>query len=773
MADLVVLSHGKKQDVLLGEGRRWTIGRADDCQVFLNDLGISRKHCAIIKEDADYFIEDIGSSTGTFLKGKRITSRQSLRNGDRIKIGGISLIFRETASPNPPLPATRTPEVTLVGQSGPPPLPSSVPEPRNIAFKSRMVIGRDAACDLVLQSPEVSRFHAELTLQNNQLALRDLNSSNGTFLNGSPVAGRMPLSNRGRIRVGSFILLIQESGVEIRPEQNNVRLSAIELSRTVTSRDTGGALKLLDNISLVVQPREFVALLGPSGSGKSTLMDALNGRRPASRGQVLVNEDDFYANYRYFKTSIAYVPQSDIVHPALTVYEAHYFAARLRLPADTTEKEISGRIEKVLNTLALKERQHTQISNLSGGQVKRVSLGVELLSDPSLVFLDEATSGLDAGTEARMMTLFRHLAHEGKSVICITHNVENVIKCDLVAILTKGVLAFYGPPAAAAQYFAVDHLAHIYDKLESKPAEIWAEKFNASPFHTRYVSSRLISQPRRESHTPAKQTSDVKQEMAANLRQVPVFLHRMSKLIIRDPKNLAILLGQAPVIAGLIALVFGTQKMESTAQKIAPHVKACFLMSISAIWFGCTNSAKEIVKELPVYLRERAINLRLPAYLFSKILLLSLLSFFQCLVLVLVVSPALELEGDLARRLVTLFMTSVSGLAMGLTISAIVNNNDKAMSIVPLVLIPQVILAGAIIKLTSAIDEIASLTIISYWSYDSLLFTLSKEVRGAIPSELHDMSAGSWADGVLVLSIFVCILALLCTTALKRKDVLS
>ena len=110
---------------------------------------------------------------------------------------------------------------------------------------------------------------------------------------------------------------------------------------------------------------------------------------------------------------------------------------------------------------------------------------------------------------------------------------------------------------------------------------------------------------------------------------------------------------------------------------------------------------------------------------------------------------------------------------MGLTISAIVNNNDKAMSIVPLVLIPQVILAGAIIKLTSAIDEIASLTIISYWSYDSLLFTLSKEVRGAIPSELHDMSAGSWADGVLVLSIFVCILALLCTTALKRKDVLS
>src|SRR5262249_54153096 len=158
----------------------------------------------------------------------------------------------------------------------------------------------------------------------------------------------------------------------------------------------------------------------------STLMDALNGRRPATGGQVLANGEDFYKHFNSFRQSLGYVPQRDIVHTQLTVSRALYWTAKLRLPTDTVPEELHDRIEKVLEQMERKPHRDTLVANLSGGQIKRVSLGAELLAQPSLLYIDEATSGLDAGTEARMMRLFRQLADEGRSIVCITHNLENV-----------------------------------------------------------------------------------------------------------------------------------------------------------------------------------------------------------------------------------------------------------------------------------------------------------------------------------------------------------
>src|SRR5262249_11211821 len=155
-----------------------------------------------------------------------------------------------------------------------------------------------------------------------------------------------------------------------------------------------------------VEPGEFVSLLGPSGSGKSTLMDCLNGRRPATGGRVLANGEDFYRHFGSFRQWLGCVPQRDIVHTQLTVYRALYYTDRFRLPLDTGSAELEARIGAVLDQMELQPHRDTLIANLSGGQIKRVSLGAELLAKPCMLYIDEATSGLDAGTEARMMRLF-------------------------------------------------------------------------------------------------------------------------------------------------------------------------------------------------------------------------------------------------------------------------------------------------------------------------------------------------------------------------------
>src|SRR5439155_13028771 len=144
-------------------------------------------------------------------------------------------------------------------------------------------------------------------------------------------------------------------------------------------------------------------------------------------------------------------------------------------------------IHEVIDQMELQPHRHTVVANLSGGQVKRVSLGAELLARPCLLYIDEATSGLDAGTEARMMRLFRHLADEGKSVICITHNVDNVDLCNLVLVLMRGRLVYLGPPGEGRAYFRVSRISEVYDRLAEKAPEEWEKEYAGSSLYQEFV----------------------------------------------------------------------------------------------------------------------------------------------------------------------------------------------------------------------------------------------------------------------------------------------
>jgi ABC transport system ATP-binding/permease protein len=201
----------------------------------------------------------------------------------------------------------------------------------------------------------------------------------------------------------------------------------------------------------------------------------LSGRNTPDGGAVTINGDDLHTQFDALKHDIAVVPQKDALHESLALGTALRYTAELRLPPDTSRDEIESTVSAILDVVGLSKRRETLIRNLSGGQVKRASLANELMAGPSLLFVDEATSGLDEQTDQEMMELFRQVAESGKTVVCITHKLANVeATCQLVVILTEGGrLAFFGTPEEAKRYFGVTRLGDVYYKLGERTATDW------------------------------------------------------------------------------------------------------------------------------------------------------------------------------------------------------------------------------------------------------------------------------------------------------------
>jgi ABC-type multidrug transport system ATPase subunit len=451
----------------------------------------------------------------------------------------------------------------------------------------------------------VSRYHALVERLPEGLRLRDLASVNGVSVSGRRITEPTLLGDGKRVGIGPFLFSLNNGVIQSLDSSRSLRLEARRLEKVIPL--AGGQRRtLLENINLVVEPGEFVSLLGPSGSGKSTLMDCLNGRRPATGGQILANGEDFYRHFDSFRQSLGYVPQKDIVHTQLTVQRALYYTARLRLPIDTDPAELHARIEEVVSEMELGPHRDTLVANLSGGQIKRVSLGAELLAQPCLLYIDEATSGLDAGTEARMMRLFREMADQGRSIVCITHNVDNVEQCHLVLILARGKLIYYGPPGEAPRFFGVSRISEIYDRLGDKDLAEWERDFSVSSLHKEFVLGRLSSSPTilappistetaegqpmrarlanllndgREFFSPAKGPPLADRFRALTARylrfrelfspvlefahQLRVLTGRYVELVVGDRRGLGMLLLQAPIVALFLLVGFANKDFQS------------------------------------------------------------------------------------------------------------------------------------------------------------------------------------------------------------------
>ncbi len=372
------------------------------------------------------------TTNGLLYQNRHINGKESFRqilgHGDTFRIGNEKGI-----------------QVTCTFDEGRAASGEFLPHVRPILLnKPRITIGRLPQNDVTLDHPQVSAQHAQLELQGQLHYIVDLNSTNHTYVNGRRVT-RTALKPDDKIRIGPFLFSYHGTQLTQYTESPVIRIDALGLKKEA-HRD-GKQQVLLNNISLAIPARKFVALVGASGAGKSTLMDALNGLRPAQQGTVLYDGQDYYASFEAFRSQLGYVPQDDIIHRDLTVERALYYAAQLRLPEDFPEEQIRRRIDEVLGDVDMKQRRNLLISKLSGGQRKRVSIALELLSKPSVFFLDEPTSGLDPGLDRKMMRLLRNLASKGQTIVLVTHATNNITACDYVCFLAEGGrMVYFGPP---------------------------------------------------------------------------------------------------------------------------------------------------------------------------------------------------------------------------------------------------------------------------------------------------------------------------------------
>lgn len=252
---------------------------------------------------------------------------------------------------------------------------------------------------------------------------------------------------------------------------------------------------ILRDITVTIRAGEFVGLLGTSGAGKSTLLRALSARSRPRNGQVIYDGEDLFERFASFRAGIGYAPQKDIFHESLPLIDALRFTSRLRLSKDASDQEIDENIDRVLELVELTERRDTVIKNLSGGQKRRVSIAIELLSNPRVLFLDEVTSGLDPYLEKQMMKLFRRLATEqGITIFIITHHANSADLCDRILYLNKGQLTFFGTPPEAKRFFAVGTFEEIYEHEGSKTPDQWRQQFERSGEYARYIADDTYHQ---------------------------------------------------------------------------------------------------------------------------------------------------------------------------------------------------------------------------------------------------------------------------------------
>ncbi len=748
------------------------IGRDVSSDIIIQDDIVSTFHFQIEQRNGLYRLRHPHPSKretangflykGRHYKGYEPFDQPCLRNGDTIRIGD--------GSGNGTL-------VTIVFYDGSDDLniQGIVPNVRSVPLGApSFTLGRDPSSDIRLDHPQVSWNHARLERTHTGYRIVDRGSTNHTYVNNTPMSTQLLVAG-DVVRIGPFKFTYTDSALEQYDESKSIRIEAHNLTKYFK-----GTIAL-DNISLVIPPQKFVALVGGSGAGKSTLLNALSGFLPADSGQVFYNDTDYYQSLAAFRTQLGYVPQKDIVHKELTIESALYYGAKLRLPSDYTEQQIENEIDEVLGQVELKHHRIKRVSKLSGGQLKRVSIALELLAKPSVFFLDEPTSGLDPGLDRKMMMLLRKLADSGKTIVLVTHATENIDLCDYVCFLAKGGrMAYFGPPQKAKAFFNKANFAEIYGALEpvstAKSDEVEQfciykkREYESSVDYKTYISTQL----KYNSSISGRISRPVK---SGNMvRQFYWLCRRYTELLLSDRGNTLILLGQSLVIAVILCSFiywgvgqsgFKTDEIllcPHTAQMLtsdgfpdipgqqfnSPHSfpagKKCsdvqhflqknvggkhyakkqagvmqalqnfivpgegdaptilFIMAFAAVMFGCINASREIVKEQEIYKREQAVSVGTLPYIFSKVLVLSVLCLVQSAILVGAVAWVDPMQHGtifpgMVEIYITIALTSLAGLMMGLAVSAMVPNNDWAMSILPLLLLPQVIFSGTLFQL--------------------------------------------------------------------------
>ena len=636
-------------------------------------------------------------------------------------------------------------------------------------------IGRVPDNEVVLSDLNVSRHHAELRKSpTGSYEIVDLGSHNGTFVNGQRVSSQV-LTEQDLVSIGNSTFRLKDGELRQFVDEGNITFTAQDLVVKVS----GGKI-LLNHVTFPIPEKCLLGVIGPSGAGKSTLLGALTGMRPADTGTVLYDNRDLYTNYTELRYRIGLVPQESVLHTQLTARRALQYSAELRFPADTKANERDGRVDEVMDELGLTKHANTRADRLSGGQLKRVNVAQELLTKPSLLFLDEPTSGLDPGLDKSVMEQMRDLAHDGRTVIVVTHSVANLDTCDrLLVLVPGGKVAFYGPPDEGLAYFGLPGWAEVFQAFERYPDRDWAAEFAASSAHAQYV---LGQRPK-----PPAQANDLELPAApppqrrGALRQMATLTRRYVRVIAAD-RGYLIFMGLLPIILGvLIHLVGSSQGLAGKPGTNSNAIETLLLLVVCACLAGAASSVRELVKERPIYIRERAAGLSSGAYLSSKLLVLGVIVVVQSVVLVLLglvgrplpPSGAFLTGAPLVEIMLGIAVLALASMCLGLLVSAMVSTSEKAMPFLVLLTMIQVILSGGVVSLANkaGLSELAWLSP-SRWGFGAAAATTNLNVINppapGSTDPLWTHSSGNWLRDMGVMILLAVIFTLFTWMRLRR-----
>jgi ABC-type multidrug transport system ATPase subunit len=569
------------------------------------------------------------------------------------------------------------------------------------------------------------------------------------------VRGSVELKDGDTIRIDDGQVLRCNFADRIIEEERNIisTLEVRDLTHCFRKEHMG-----LDGISFAINRGEMVCVMGASGSGKSTLLRTIGGQLQPQWGEVLLNGQSLYGNLDLLKKFIAYIPQDDAFDDHLTVEENLEMAAAIRSP-HLSGRDRSRRIEGRLIELGLIERRGTMVGDpvmkrLSGGERKRLNVGLDMISSADVFLFDEPTSGLSSKDSEHVIEIIRAMAHNKIVLVTIHQPTSKLFQMFSKALLLDkgGKLVFYGTPTEMLQYFAsAEHEQHfgtelggcpacgttrpefIFDVLETPLRDLSgdviyeennqgqlvpARRFSPDYWRDKYESFRLLQDVKqitvRKSGGVAATaaTPTTQPQIPPTRRREPIrwrdewtrfrTLWRrsfMSKL--RNRGNLILTLAVPPMLALVVAwaLYFTDDSSGQYTFASAFHIPTyIFIALLVALFLALVNSVDDIIRDRVVLHRERNLSVRLPYYIAAKFGTLAMFSAVQCALFVFVGNAILQIRGMFWPYWWFMLVTALSGISLGLLISSIVGDSKTAANFVPLVLIPQLIFGGALIK---------------------------------------------------------------------------
>lgn len=501
--------------------------------------------------------------------------------------------------------------------------------------------------------------------------------------------------------------------------ENGYDVKIDEISQSVVIKNK--TKKILADLSLSVKRGEFIAIVGCSGAGKTTLMNILGGYNRPSKGHVYIEGLDLFEKEDYFKGKIAYVPQEEILDQTLTLQKSLEYSLALRVK-DISKKEIKTTVNHVLKILELSHIRNSLIKNLSGGEKKRASIATEMLSDPNLFLLDEPTSGLDANIEKKIMRKLREIADTGKTIIITAHTVSNLDLCDKVLFMGRdGKICYYGPYKDIFEYFNVDEFVDIYDILKND-TNTWYKKYRSN-----YANQLDVSN---NSKREVERTIKV-----GFMKQTSTLVKRYISSLKNNKFMLALLLGQSILMGILICVAIE----ENCLLNPVTASMVCVAFTMAAIWLGLFNTIQEIVKERDMLKKEYMSGLNFTSYMFSKIIVFSVLSFYQAITCVSIVYFHLDprpedilITNTLLDLIINFFLVSFSTCTIGIFISSIVKETKTTLILSPLYMMIQMLFSGMFVPFID-LTKIISYFVIARWGYEAFASISNLAQYGVVP----------------------------------------